>query len=467
MLTNSTSSRQTGHAFYNDAIQFKNSTNNGRVISFSTTFIFEIVQKYPSSDGHGMAFVISPSKEFRGARPAGYLGLFNDINTGSSSNHIVAVEIDTFKDVEFDDRDNNHVGIDINGLKSIISASAGYFPAGKNGTFKDLKLKNGDPMQVWVEYNGLEKQINVTLSPINVTKPDLPLISLRRDLSPVILDNMYVGFSTSTGRLTASDYYILAWSFKMNGEAEQIDLSRIPKIPQPSQEIDREPNAVLEVLFPFILFLVLLLVSLAGGLLISRKKFIDVLEDWEVQYGPHRFSYKDLSIATEGFEERKLLGGGGFGTVYRGVLPTLNTQFAVKRVAHDSRQGMREFVAEIATIGCLRHPNLVRLLGYSRHKQELLLVYDYMPNGSLDKFLYGQRRGMLNGMQRFQIIKDVASGLFYLHHQWVQVVIHRDIKASNVLIDSHFNARLGDFGLAKLCEHGTDPQTSHVAGTLG
>ncbi|CAL5423094.1 unnamed protein product [Camellia sinensis] len=461
-----TSSRQTGHAFYNDAIQFKNSTNNGRVISFSTTFIFEIVQKYPSSDGHGMAFVISPSKEFRGARPAGYLGLFNDINTGSSSNHIVAVEIDTFKDVEFDDRDNNHVGIDINGLKSIISASAGYFPAGKNGTFKDLKLKNGDPMQVWVEYNGLEKQINVTLSPINVTKPDLPLISLRRDLSPVILDNMYVGFSTSTGRLTASDYYILAWSFKMNGEAEQIDLSRIPKIPQPSQEIDREPNAVLEVLFPFILFLVLLLVSLAGGLLISRKKFIDVLEDWEVQYGPHRFSYKDLSIATEGFEDRKLLGRGGFGTVYRGVLPTLNTQVAVKRVAHDSRQGMREFVAEIATIGCLRHPNLVRLLGYSRHKQELLLVYDYMPNGSLDKFLYGQRRGMLNGMQRFQIIKDVASGLFYLHHQWVQVVIHRDIKASNVLIDSHFNARLGDFGLAKLCEHGTDPQTSHVAGTL-
>ncbi|KAI7997691.1 L-type lectin-domain containing receptor kinase V.9 [Camellia lanceoleosa] len=281
MLTNSTSSRQTGHAFYNDAIQFKNSTNNGSVISFFTTFIFEIVPKYPSLDGHGMAFVISPSKELRGARPAGYLGLFDDINTGSSSNHIVAVEIDTFKGVEFDDRDDNHIGIDINGLKSIISASAGYFPAAKNGTFKDLKLKNGDPMQVWVEYNGVEKQINVTLSPINVTKLDLPLISLRRDLPQVILDTMYVGFSTSTGRLTASDYYILSWSFKMNGEAEQIDLSRIPKIPQPSQKIDREPNAVLEVSFPFILFLVLLLVSLIGGLLISRKKFINVLEDWE------------------------------------------------------------------------------------------------------------------------------------------------------------------------------------------
>ncbi|KAL7169226.1 hypothetical protein ACSBR2_034297 [Camellia fascicularis] len=90
-----------------------------------------------------------------------------------------------------------------------------------------------------------------------------------------------------------------------------------------------------------------------------------------------------------------------------------------------------------------------------------------MPNGSLEKFLYGQPKGMLNWMQRFKIIKDMASGLFYLHQQWVQVIIHRDIKASNVLIDSDFNARLGDFGLAKLCNHGANPQSSHVAGTLG
>ncbi|KAE9451312.1 hypothetical protein C3L33_16788, partial [Rhododendron williamsianum] len=113
------------------------------------------------------------------------------------------------------------------------------------------------------------------------------------------------------------------------------------------------------------------------------KKFKEVLEDWEVQYGPHRFGYNDLFIATKGFTE--LLGRGGFGRVYRGVLPTSNIEVAVKGVAHDSRQGLREFVAEIATIGRLRHPNLVRLLGYCRRKQELLLVYDYMPNGSLDR----------------------------------------------------------------------------------
>lgn len=101
--------------------------------------------------------------------------------------------------------------------------------------------------------------------------------------------------------------------------------------------------------------------------------------------------------------------------MYKGVLPSSNTQVAVKRISHDSRQGMREFVAEIATIGRLRHPNLVRLLGYCRRKHELLLVYDYMPNGSLDKFLYHLPSSNLTWSQRFKIIKDVASALFYLH----------------------------------------------------
>ncbi|KAL7169216.1 hypothetical protein ACSBR2_034288 [Camellia fascicularis] len=175
-LTNASFSQQTGHAFYNNAVQFKNSTNNGSVISFSTTFIFAIVPEY--TGGSGMAVVISPSKKLQGALP-GYLGLFDDTNIGTSSNHIVAVELDTFQDfdMEIRDKDSNHVGIDINGLKSIKSARAGYFPAGKNGNFTDLNLQSGDPMQVWVEYNGIDKQLNVTLSPINVPKPDIPLLS--------------------------------------------------------------------------------------------------------------------------------------------------------------------------------------------------------------------------------------------------------------------------------------------------
>ncbi|KAI6705485.1 hypothetical protein NL676_008447, partial [Syzygium grande] len=158
---------------------------------------------------------------------------------------------------------------------------------------------------------------------------------------------------------------------------------------------------------------------------------------------------------------------GGFGRVYRGILPTSKIEIAVKRVSHESRQGMREFIAEIISIGRLRHRNIVSLLGYCRRKGELLLVYDYMPNGSLDKHLYNQPKVILNWRQRFRVIKGVASGLLYLHEGWEQVVIHRDIKASNVLLDADLNGRLGDFGLARLYDHGTDPQTTHVVGTFG
>ncbi|KAJ8642394.1 hypothetical protein MRB53_019088 [Persea americana] len=128
---------------------------------------------------------------------------------------------------------------------------------------------------------------------------------------------------------------------------------------------------------------------------------------------------------------------------------------------------MREFIAEIASIGKLRHRNLVRLLGYCRRKGELLLVYDFMFNGSLDKFLFSSERPVLNWDQRYKILRDVASGLLYLHEGWEQVVLHRDVKASNILLDADLNGRLGDFGLSRLYDRGTNAQTSHVAGTLG
>ncbi|KAK1263576.1 L-type lectin-domain containing receptor kinase IV.1 [Acorus gramineus] len=128
---------------------------------------------------------------------------------------------------------------------------------------------------------------------------------------------------------------------------------------------------------------------------------------------------------------------------------------------------MREFVAEITSVGRLRHRNIVPLLGYCRRKGELLLVYDYMSNGSLDHFLFDPNKPLLSWSQRFQIIKGVASGLLYLHEGWEQLVVHRDVKSSNVLLDSEMNGRLGDFGLARLYDHGTAPQTTHIVGTLG
>ncbi|KAL2526487.1 L-type lectin-domain containing receptor kinase S.4 [Abeliophyllum distichum] len=194
---------------------------------------------------------------------------------------------------------------------------------------------------------------------------------------------------------------------------------------------------------------------------------MDVTEAWELDIVPHRFSYEELKKATSGFRDKELLGFGGFGRVYKGTLPNSNTQVAVKRIYHDSKQGLREFVSEIESIGRLRHRNLVQLLGWCRRRGDLLLVYDFMPNGSLDKFLFDEPKMILTWVQRFKIIKGVASGLLYLHEEWEQIVIHRDIKAGNVLLDSELNGRLGDFGLAKLYEHGANPSTTKVVGTLG
>ncbi|GLT89548.1 hypothetical protein SLE2022_075260 [Rubroshorea leprosula] len=460
-LTNNTRLQQ-GHAFYSSPVKLKNSTN-GIAFSFTTTFVFAILPRYPDFSGHGIAFVISPSRGRPGAMAMRYLGLFNESNNGNDTNRVVAVEFDTMNNFEYKDINDNHVGIDVNGLTSEVSHRAGYFVDGTS-QFTNLTLISGRPMQVWVEYTSLDQRMNVTLAPINVPKPKVPLLSLSKDLSPIVNDTVYVGFSSSTGSPAAS-HCVLGWSFMINGQAEELDITRLPKLPRGG------PNQTLKYLtigLPLIsLTLVFATVSGVVYFIKRKREFADVVEDWELEYGPQRFKYKDLYVATNGFKDKGLLGSGGFGRVYRGTLPTSKLEIAVKKVSHESRQGMKEFVAEIVSIGRLRHRNLVQLLGYCRRKGELLLVYDYMPNGSLDKYLYGQPKVILNWRQRFRVIKGVASGLFYLHEEWEQVVIHRDVKATNVLLDSELNGRLGDFGLARLYDHGTDPHTTRVMGTLG
>ncbi|XP_028783461.1 L-type lectin-domain containing receptor kinase IV.1-like [Neltuma alba] len=452
-LTNETV-LQKGHAFYPNPIVFTNTS------SFSTTFVFAIRPIPPTSGGHGMAFVISPTKAFPGALATQYLGLFHDTNNGDPTNHVFAVEIDIVQTIEFGDIDNNHVGIDINGLKSMKSAPAGY----DNGfQFHNLSLISGLPMQVWVDYDGGKKQINVTLAPINVIKPETPLLTLSKDLSQILTNPSYVGFSSSDGQLMAF-HYVLGWSFQLNGEAQNLDASKLPKLPP----VDGKRSLILLIGLPLLLFSLIVFVSVFVVWYIkTKRKFSEIVEEWEQNYGPHRFKYKDLYFATKGFKEEELLGCGGFGKVYKGTMPGSKIDVAVKKVSHDSQQGMREFIAEIVSIGRLRHKNLVSLLGYCRRKRELLLVYEFMPNGSLDKYLYNQPTVTLNWMQRFKIIKGVALGLCYLHEEWEQVVIHRDVKASNVLLDLELNGRLGDFGLARLYDHGADPTTTHVAGTVG
>ncbi|KFK35187.1 hypothetical protein AALP_AA5G251600 [Arabis alpina] len=411
-----------------------------------------------------MAFVISPTVGLPGASSDQYLGIFNQTNNGKTSNNVIAIELDIHKDEEFGDIDDNHVGININGLRSIASVSAGYFDD-KDGNFKHLSLISGKAMRLWITYSHLDKQLNVTLSPVELLLPPLkPLLSLNRDLSPYFLEEMYYGFTASTGSIGALHYML---GFYVSNPTESI----VPILPPYPKKATHRTRTILVVCLTLSTITAFVASWIGYVFYLRHKKVKEVIEEWEIQYGPHRFAYKELFNATEGFKEKQLLGRGGFGQVYRGTLSGSGAEIAVKRTSHGSRQGMREFLAEISTIGRLRHPNLVRLLGYSRHNEDLYLVYDFMPNGSLDKYLnrnnMNENQERLTWEQRFKILNDVASALLYLHQEWVQVIIHRDIKPANVLIDNEMNARLGDFGLAKLYDQGFDPQTSRVAGTLG
>lgn len=184
---------------------------------------------------------------------------------------------------------------------------------------------------------------------------------------------------------------------------------------------------------------------------------------------PH-ISLSDLATATKNFSPDRILGDGGFGFVYKAILPS-GAPVAVKRLSPDLApfQGFREFRAEMDTIGHIRHPNLARLLGYCAAGPDRLLIYEFLPGGSLDQCLHDPSPDPpLTWSARLRILRGVASGLAFLHEVCRPSIIHRDIKASNVLLDSELKARIADFGLARMLETSqSHVSTQEVGGTLG
>uniref|UniRef100_A0ACD5VBA0 Uncharacterized protein n=1 Tax=Avena sativa TaxID=4498 RepID=A0ACD5VBA0_AVESA len=435
------------------------------ISSFSTTFVFVITPPYPDLSGHGFAFTVSATPPILDALPSQYMGMFNVENAGNVTNRLFAVELDTIWNKEFRDPDDNHVGIDVNSLVSISTHVAGYY--NPDGTFSELLLISGEPMQVWVDYDDSSHLVNVSLAPYLQHKPQRPLLSTTLNLTSILRSSVYVGFASATGTVR-SIHRIIGWSFNPDGAAEPLDYSVLSEVIQDVRRADQRSHSHIpkQVLIPAVTMSVIITLVIIVALYVCMKKARGSGE-WEIDCGSSSFTYKDLVAATSGFSDKMLLGKGGFGKVYRGVLQASKQDVAIKRVSPESKQGMKEFIAEITILGHLRHRNLVQLLGYSRHKSELLLVYDYMPNGGLDRVLHGQDKQSLHWVCRLNIIKGIASGLCYLHEEWEKVVIHRDIKTSNVLLDNEMNGRLGDFGLARLHNHGTDAHTTHLAGTWG
>uniref|UniRef100_A0A8R7PQ00 non-specific serine/threonine protein kinase n=1 Tax=Triticum urartu TaxID=4572 RepID=A0A8R7PQ00_TRIUA len=332
-LTNGTD-QQKGHAFYPTPLRFAGGSPGGSAVrSFSASFVFAIQSIYTDLSAHGMAFVVASSTNFSSALPGQLLGLTDVQNNGNGSNHFFAVELDTIQNKEFDDLDANHAGANVNGLRSLQSYYAGYFDD-DDGSFRNLSLISREAMQVWVDYDHRVAQITVTMAPLNVGRPVRPLFTATYNLTTAVTDVAYVGFSSATGTINVR-HYVLGWSFAMNGPAPAIDISKLPKLPRMGP---KPRSKVLDIVLPIASGAFVLSMG-AIVLLVLRRRFryAELREDWEVEFGPQRFSYKDLYCATEGFSDTHLLGIGGFGRVYKGILPvSTRMEVAVKRL-HTTR----------------------------------------------------------------------------------------------------------------------------------
>ncbi|CAA0394723.1 unnamed protein product [Arabidopsis thaliana] len=219
--------------------------------------------------------------------------------------------------------------------------------------------------------------------------------------------------------------------------------------------------------------IIVILVSLVVLLVVCRRK--KSYKTTEVQATDEittthslQFSFKTIEAATDKFSDSNMIGRGGFGEVYRGKLSS-GPEVAVKRLSKTSGQGAEEFKNEAVLVSKLQHKNLVRLLGFCLEGEEKILVYEFVPNKSLDYFLFDPaKQGELDWTRRYNIIGGIARGILYLHQDSRLTIIHRDLKASNILLDADMNPKIADFGMARI--FGVDQSqanTKRIAGTFG
>ncbi|XP_010418086.1 PREDICTED: cysteine-rich receptor-like protein kinase 10 isoform X2 [Camelina sativa] len=216
--------------------------------------------------------------------------------------------------------------------------------------------------------------------------------------------------------------------------------------------------------------IVVLLLSIAGYRFFAKKAYdtAPAFDDEGATADSLQLDYRTIQYATSDFSARNRIGRGGFGEVYKGTFSN-GTVVAVKRLSKTSRQGQEEFKNEVVVVAKLQHRNLVRLLGFCLEGEERILVYEFVPNKSLDKFLFDpSKQGELDWTRRYKIIGGIARGILYLHQDSHLTIIHRDLKASNILLDADMNPKISDFGMARI--FGMDQSaenTNRIVGTYG
>ncbi|XP_058095470.1 probable LRR receptor-like serine/threonine-protein kinase At1g53420 isoform X2 [Magnolia sinica] len=245
-------------------------------------------------------------------------------------------------------------------------------------------------------------------------------------------------------------------------------ISVVPDFIPPTERGKKISTTAVVGIIASVLFFIFLVLGILWrkGCLGSKTARDEGLRGLDLQTGS--FTLRQIKAATNNFDPSNKIGEGGFGSVYKGLLLD-GTTIAVKQLSSKSRQGNREFLNEIGMISALRHPNLVKIYGCCIEAKQLLLVYEYMENNSLAHALFGPKECQLqlDWPTRNRICIGIARGLAYLHEESTLKVVHRDIKATNVLLDRDLNPKISDFGLARLHEEEDTHISTRVAGTLG
>ena len=438
--------------YYKPMHLWDKASNN--VTNFTTHFSFSINSQNQTTYADGLAFFLAPENSTvptttRGSS-LGLASMEQDLNT--TDNHFVAVEFDIYRNPEWDPPDfQEHVGIDINSMQSISPVS----------WLSNISIREGKINEAWISHNSSSHNFSVVFTGFGENGTVMQHYSQQVDLSESLPERVIFGFSAAT-ELWSAIHTIYSWDFSSSLEIENSTASH------------KKSNTFVWLALGF---------SVGGFALVVVGLFLFVLwkrnrrdkeddraldEEFKREIGPRRFSYDELARATNNFNNKEKLGQGGFGEVYRGYLKDLDSIVAVKRVSEGSRQGIREYESEVKIISKLRHRNLVQLIGWchERSRGQLLLVYDFMSNGSLDLHLFKEDTLLIWDV-RYKVVQHLASALLYLHEGWESCVLHRDIKSSNIMLDSNFNAKLGDFGLARLVDHAKESRITDLVGSKG
>ncbi|KAE8705261.1 mitochondrial chaperone BCS1-like [Hibiscus syriacus] len=444
---------QAGRAIYSSPVRLLDPLTKTPA-SFQTTFAFQFSNSSAGGrhrGGSGLTFIIVPD-EFTVGRPGPWLGMLND--ACQENYKAVGIEFDTHRNPEFRDPNDNHVGVNLASIVSTKTIDALDF-----GVF----LNDGSVHRAWITYDGPRRWMEIHLGSDGNDYPFKPIFSGSLDLSPHLNEYMFIGFSASTGNKTQI-HNVLSWNFSATSQAflrfpseetceSKITLQKSEASAQTTQKRStKEPSSSF---FIFITVSVLALATMIGFIFCIRRgrtgnsKLTGLPEKTQRPRPPNkprRFAFSEISSATRGLGEAEILGRDARGVYYRGKLSN-GCQVAIKRLSAEflnSQQGLdrRRLLKEIGSMSRVRHPNLVPIRGWCHDNNEMMIVYDFYTNGSLDKWLFGG--GFLPWTRRLKVINDIAEALSFLHSKQLA---HKNMKTSSVFLDVSFRAVLGDFGM--------------------